>query len=168
MMVGLNQPIMREVQGKLISFAESDVLTESVSEDSANEHQIMRKLPSGEPRKKGRTGSKTVNQKEMKSKANAVVASLPKIARSSESGQGDGAALAVSEKENLIPPMLLAGLTSTATRSKKKPWTLADTKLEMDVISQCGSGGLDDYKPSRTNLARMKLEGHNTRLSPHG
>ena len=27
------------------------------------------------------------------------------------------------------------------------------------VISQCGSGGLDDYKPSRTNMARMKLEG---------
>ena len=34
-----------------------------------------------------------------------------------------------------------------------------DTKLEMEVISQCGSGGLDDYKPSRTNMARMKLEG---------
>ena len=29
----------------------------------------------------------------------------------------------------------------------------------MGVIGQCGSGGLDDYKPSRTNMARMKLEG---------
>ena len=29
----------------------------------------------------------------------------------------------------------------------------------MEVISQCGSGGLDDYKPPRTNMARMKLEG---------
>ena len=29
----------------------------------------------------------------------------------------------------------------------------------MEVISQCGSGGIDDYKRSRTNLARMKLEG---------
>ena len=55
--------------------------------------------------------------------------------------------------------MLLAGLTTTAKRSKKNAWTLADTKLEMEVISQCGSGGLDDYKPSRTNMARMKLEG---------
>ena len=36
---------------------------------------------------------------------------------------------------------------------------LAGTKLEMEVIGHCGSGGLDDYKPSRTNLARMKLEG---------
>ena len=36
---------------------------------------------------------------------------------------------------------------------------LADTKLEMEVISQCGSGGLGDYKPSRTNMARLKLEG---------
>ena len=29
----------------------------------------------------------------------------------------------------------------------------------MEVISQCGSGGFDDYKPSRTNMAGMKLEG---------
>ena len=55
--------------------------------------------------------------------------------------------------------MLLAGLTTTATRSKKNARTLADTKLQMEVISQCGSGGLDDYKPSRTNMAQMKLEG---------
>ena len=55
--------------------------------------------------------------------------------------------------------MLMAGLTSTATRSKKNARTLADTKLEMEVISRCGSGGLGDYKPSRTNVARMKLEG---------
>ena len=45
MKVGLNQPIMREVLGKLMSSAESGVLTESVSEDSAGEHQVMRKLP---------------------------------------------------------------------------------------------------------------------------
>ena len=42
---GLNQPIMREVLGKLISSVECDVLTESVSEDSADENQIVRKLP---------------------------------------------------------------------------------------------------------------------------
>ena len=54
----------------------------------------------------------------------------------------------------------MAGLTTTATRSKKNARTLAETKLEMEVISQCGSGRLDDYKPSRTNMARMKLEGH--------
>ena len=88
-----------------------------------------------------------------------MVALLAKIARSSESGQGDGATLAGGEKENLIPPILLAGLTTTATRSKKSARNLADTKLKMEAISQCGSGGLDDYKPSRTYLARMKLEG---------
>ena len=55
--------------------------------------------------------------------------------------------------------MLLACLTTTATRSKKNARTLVDTKLEMEVISQCGSGGLDDNKPSRTNIARKKLEG---------
>ena len=29
----------------------------------------------------------------------------------------------------------------------------------MEVISQCGSGGVDDCKPSRKNVACMKLEG---------
>ena len=100
-----------------------------------------------------------MNQKVVKSKASAVVALLAKLARPSESGQGDGATLAGGGKENLIPPMLLAGLATTATRSTKSARTLADRKLEMEVIIQCGSGGIDDCKPSRTNMARMKLEG---------
>ena len=29
----------------------------------------------------------------------------------------------------------------------------------MEVNSQCGASGLDDYKPSRTSVAKMKLEG---------
>ena len=104
MKVGLNQPIMREVLGKLMSSAESDVLTESVTEDSADDHQIMRKLPVRRAKKalkrlKGRTGSKRVNEKVVKSKANAVVASLAKVARPSESGHGDGAALAGGRKK---------------------------------------------------------------------
>ena len=160
MKVGLNQPIMREVLEKLMSSVESDVLTESLTEDRADDQQITRKLPvrrakKGLKRMKGKTGSRTVNQKMVKSKASAVVALLAKVARASESGQGDGATLAGREKENLIPPMLLAGLTTRATRSKKSARTLADTKLEMEVINQCGSGGLDDYKPSRA----LKLEG---------
>ena len=164
MKVGLNQPIMREVLEKIMNSVESDVLTESVTEDSADDQQITRKLPirrakKGLKRLKGKTGSRAVNQKVVKSKASTVVASLAGAARSGESGQGDGATLAGGEKECLIPPMLLAGLTTTASRSKKNALTLADTKLEMEVISQCGSGRLDDYKPSRTNMARMKLEG---------
>ena len=55
--------------------------------------------------------------------------------------------------------MLLGGLISTASKSKTNAQTLADTKLKIKVISQCGSGGLDDYKPSQTNMARMKLKG---------
>ena len=79
MKVGLNQPIMRDVLGKLMSSAESDVQTESVSEDSVDEHQIMRKLPvrrakKGLKRLMGRTESKIMNQKVVKSKANAKVA----------------------------------------------------------------------------------------------
>ena len=98
-----------------------------------------------------------MNQREIKSKANAVVSSLTKASRPNEKGQGDGAASGGGEKENLIPPMLLAALISTASKSKKSARTLADTKLEMEAIGQCGSGGLDYYKLSRTNMVRMKL-----------
>ena len=84
--VGLNQPIMREVLGKLMRSAESDVLTESVTEDSADDYQITRKQLAKRAKKvlkrlKSRVGSKTVNQRVIKSKANAVVASLAKVSR---------------------------------------------------------------------------------------
>ena len=95
-------------------------------------------------------------QRVIKSKANAVVASLAKLSRPNENGQRDCAALGGGEKENLIPPMLLAGLISMATKTKKSARTLGDTKLEMEVISQCGSSGLDDYNPPRTNMARTQ------------
>ena len=106
MKVGLNRPIMREVLEKLISSVESDVLTE----DSADAQRITRKLlirraKKGLKRLKGKTGSKNVNQKLVKSKASAVVASLAEVARPSESGQEDGATLAGGEKEHLIPPI---------------------------------------------------------------
>ena len=161
MKVGLNQPIMREVLEKIMNSIESDVLTESVTEDSADDQRVTKKLPVRRARKglkrlKGKTGSRAVNQRVVKSKASAVVISLTSAGLSGESGQGDGATLTGGEKENLIPPMLLAGLTTTATKSKKTARTLADTKLEMEIISQCG---LDDYRPSRTNMAKMKLEG---------
>ena len=164
MKVGLNQPIMREVLEKIVNSMESDVLTESVTEDSADDQQVAKKLPvrrvrKGLKRLKGKTGSRAVNPRVVKSKASAVVASLTSAGRSGESGQGDGATLTGGEKENLIPPMLLAGLTTTTVRSKKTARTLADTKLEMEIISQCGSGGLEDYRPSQTNMAKLKLEG---------
>ena len=40
MKVGLNQPIMREVLQKIVNSMESDVLTESVTEDSADDQQV--------------------------------------------------------------------------------------------------------------------------------
>ena len=159
MKVGLYQPIMRENLEKIMNSIESDVLTESVTDQQVTKKLPVRRARKGLKRLKGNTGSRAVNQRVVKSKASAVVASLTSAGRSGESGQGDGATLTGGEKENLIPPMLLAGLTTTATKSKETAQTLADTKLEMEIISQCGSGGLDDYRPSRTNMAKMKLEG---------
>ena len=164
MKVGLNQPIMREVLEKIVNSMESDVLTESVTEDSADDQQgtkklLVRRAKKGLKRLKGKSGSRVVNQRVAKSKAKTVVTSLISAGRSGESGQGDGSTPVGGENENLIPPMLLAGLTITATRSKKTARTLADTKLEIEIISQCGSGGLEDYRPSRINMAKLKLEG---------
>ena len=118
MKVGLNQPIMREVLEKIMNSMESDVLTESVTEDSADDQPVTKKLPvrrakKGLKRLKGKTGSRVVNQRVRKSKASTVVASLTSAGRSGESGQGDGATLVGGEKENLITPKLLAGLTIT-------------------------------------------------------
>ena len=96
MKVGLNQPIMREVLEKIVNSMESDVLTDSVTEDSVVDQQVTKKLPVRRARKglkrlKGKTGSRAVNPTVVKSKASAVVASLTSAGRSGESGQGDGA-----------------------------------------------------------------------------
>ena len=56
--------------------------------------------------------------------------------------------------------MLLAGLISTASKWRKfRVGTIADTKLEREVISKSETVGLRDYKPSRPSIARLKLEG---------
>ena len=103
MKVGLNQPIMREVLEKIMNSMESDVLTESVTEDSADDQQVTKKLPVRRAKKrlkrlKGKTGSRVVNQKVVRSKSSTVVASLAGVAHLSESGQRDGAILAGEKK----------------------------------------------------------------------
>ena len=95
MKVGFNQHIMRKVLGKLISSTESDDLTESVTEDSADNYHLTRKQPvmraeKGLKRLKSRVGSKTRNQIVIKSKASAVVVSLAKRSHPNENGRGIG------------------------------------------------------------------------------
>ena len=103
---------------------ESDSLTESVTEDRADEFPITRRQPvkrakKGLKRLKSKVGSKTVNPRVIKSKANAVVTSLAKVSRPDHNGQGDCLAPSGGEKKNLITPILLAGLISTALKSRK-------------------------------------------------
>ena len=61
--VGLKQPIMREALEKLMSSIESDVLTKSVTDDSADDHQTTKRQPirrakKGLNRLRSRAGSK--------------------------------------------------------------------------------------------------------------
>ena len=167
MRVGLSQPIMRELKEKMVESTESDGLTESVTEESAERSPIMRdqrirrtkkglrKYKSVVRKLKEKVNDKLINPKVVRSKAATVVRSLAKVSRPSKVGQGDGERHGGREKENHVTPMLLAELISTASKAKKQN----DTRLKMEVISQCGSGGLEDYKPSCKNMAKMKLEG---------
>ena len=125
MKLGLSQPIMREVLDKLMSSVESDVLTESVTKDSAADQQITSKLPVRRARKrlkrlKGKTGSKSVNQKVVKLKASAVVASLAREARPSENGQGDGATLARGRKREPDTPYAIGGFDHNGNKVEEK------------------------------------------------
>ena len=61
--VGLKQPIMREALEKLMSSIESDVLTKSVTDDSADDHQTTKRQPIRRAKKelnrlRSRAGSK--------------------------------------------------------------------------------------------------------------
>ena len=168
---GVEPAIMREVLEKIMESTESDGLTESVTEENAEESPIVRVQPVKRARNglriyksmvrklKERVNDKVINPKIVKSTATTVMMSLAKVSRSNEAGQVDGVGQGGRERENQVPPMLLARLISTASKVKRNERNLADTRLERELISQCRSVGLDDHKPSPNNMARMKLEG---------
>ena len=88
--------------------AESDGLTKSVTEESAEESPVVQDQPVRKIMKglkkynsmvrklKSRVNEKRVNPKVVKSKATAVVMSLAKVSRPNEDGQGDGFACFIS------------------------------------------------------------------------
>ena len=57
---------------------------------------------------------KTMNPEVEKSKTAAVAMSLAKVPRPNQYGQGAGVTHGDREKENQVPPILMAGLISTA------------------------------------------------------
>ena len=130
MQVGLNQAIMREVIEKMMESTESDSLTESVTEEGAEEILMrdqpvkrakkgLRKYKSMVRKLRNRVNNKVTNPKVVKSKAAIVVMSLTKMSRPKEIGQMDGVTHSGRAKEKQMPPMLLAGLIYTASKVKK-------------------------------------------------
>ena len=127
---GVEPAIMREVLEKMMESTESDGLTESVTEENAEESPIVRVQPVKRARNglrkyksmvrklKERVNDKVINPKIVKSTATTVVMSLAKVSRSNEAGQVDGVGQGGRERENQVPPMLLAGLISTASKVK--------------------------------------------------
>ena len=78
--MGLNQPNMREVLGKLMGPTDSDGLSESVTEDSTDGYpitkgQTVKRAKKGLKRLKSKAGSKRVNHKVIKSKAKSECSS---------------------------------------------------------------------------------------------
>ena len=148
--MGLNQPIMREVMEKMMESFESDGLIESVTKESAEESpnlrdqhirrakKGLRKYKSMVKKLRNRVQDKVTNPKVVKSKAVTVMMSLAKVSRPNEVVQWGCGTQGGKEKENQVPPMLLAGLISTASKAKKNEWTLADTRLEMEATANAG------------------------------
>ena len=80
---------------------------------------------------------KSTNPKVVKSKAATVVMSLAKLSRLREVGQGGGAIHGGRETENQVPPMLLAGLISTASKAKQSESWKGSSTWSSIVASQC-------------------------------
>ena len=101
MRLELNQPIIREVIEKMMESTESNGLTESVKEKSAEESPTMRGRPLKRARKglkkyksmvrklKEKVSDKVTNPKFVNSKTTTVVMSLVKVSRPNEAGQED-------------------------------------------------------------------------------
>ena len=137
---------------------ESEGLTESVTVQSAEEIPIMRDQPVKKPRRvaklKNRVNDKVTNQKVVKSKASTDVMTLGKVSRPNEVREGDGATHSGRLKENQMPPMLIAGLISAASKVRKNKRTFG--------LHQIGNGG---HQPMwirwirRHIMAKIKLMG---------
>ena len=90
----------------------------------------LRKYKSMSRKLRNRVNKKVTNPKVVKSKASTLVKSLVKVFRPSEIGQGDGVMPGGRETENQAPPILLAGLISTASKKRRVrgPWLTPDWK----------------------------------------
>ena len=51
----------------------------------------------------------------------------------------------------MVPPILMAALKLVSYKTKTCHGTLTGSKLEMEILSQCGESTLKDFKPSPMN-----------------
>ena len=59
----------------------------------------------------------------------------------------------------MVPPILMAGIKSTGSKSKRSDRTLTGATLEMEILSQCGESTMKDFKPSPMNHGKGSVVG---------
>ena len=59
----------------------------------------------------------------------------------------------------MVPPILMAGLKSASYKTKRSNRTLTGATLEMEILSQCVEGTLQDFKPSSMNHGKGSVVG---------
>ena len=59
----------------------------------------------------------------------------------------------------MVPPILMAGITSTGYKSKRSDRTLTGATLEMEIISHYGESTMKDFKPSPMNHGKGSVAG---------
>ena len=59
----------------------------------------------------------------------------------------------------MVPPNLMAGINSTAFKSKRIARTLTGATLEMEILSQCGESTMRDFNPSPMNHGKGNVAG---------
>ena len=63
----------------------------------------------------------------------------------------------------MVPPILMAGLTSASYQTRRSDRNLTGATLEMEILSQCGESTLRDFRPSCMNHGMGNIVGQ---LSP--
>ena len=82
------------------------------------------------------------------------LAKRKRVEESMDMGQGDDRCPGTDRKltdVTMVPPILVAGLRSASSKTKKSDRTLTGAVLETELLSQCGESIQRDFKPSSMN-----------------
>ena len=108
-------------------------------------------------RKAGKT--KVVSENSVKAVNSAKRKRVEEV---TDMGQGDDRLPGTDRKLTdltMVPPILIAGLSSASYKTKSSDRTMTGATLEMEILSHCGESILGDFKPSSMNHGKRSVVG---------